>query len=193
MPAAETQKLSRHTVYTNDSLQEEAEFNKFWDHTLSEETMSQVDNPELPPKLHPTKNWRMFQWQCKPWVSFRYSEPLSANILWSIRFCNKRYSKRFERPDYQINVNLENLLLKAYSGTYWGTRSCNRILRHWFWRTTLKSSFRNVCRRLSKSNQEAFTVYNRTLTRFFRNSEKFNKQSHLAGKYCSCTFRNKCY
>ena len=56
MPAAETQKLSRHTVYTNDSLQEEAEFNKFWDHTLSEETMSQVDNPELPPKLHPTKN-----------------------------------------------------------------------------------------------------------------------------------------
>ena len=44
--AAEAQKLSRHTADTIVSLREEAQFNKFWNNTLSEATILEVGNPK---------------------------------------------------------------------------------------------------------------------------------------------------
>ena len=50
MSAAKAQKLSRRTVDTIDSFREEAQLDKFWDDTLSDLTILEVDNTKLPRK-----------------------------------------------------------------------------------------------------------------------------------------------
>ena len=146
----------------------------------------------------------MFRWQCKPWVSFRYSESLSQIYYEALDFVISAIQKRFEKPDYQIYVSFENLLLKAANKEEFS--EAQKVVTE-FYDTDFDAQrlkvhleiFGEDCTKLITKDLHLRdriliqTESNRTLTRLFRSSEKFNKRSYYAVKAYSCTFSNKCY
>ena len=107
--AAEAQKLSRSTTGTIVSLQEEAQFNKFWGATIVE-----VDNPKLPRKgKAPQRIEECFTGNANPEFHSDIQSHYRQIYYETLDFVTSAIQKRFEKPDYQIYVNLENLLLKA--------------------------------------------------------------------------------
>ena len=114
LTAAEAQKLSRCTVDTIVSLREEAHFNKFWHDTLSETTILEVDKPKLPWKRKaPQRIEEYFTGNASPEFHSDIQSHYRQIYYEALDFATNAIQKRFEKPDYQIYVNLENLLLKA--------------------------------------------------------------------------------
>ena len=112
--AAEAQKLSRRTVGTIVSLREEAHFNKSWHGTLSEATILEVDNPKLPRKRKaPQRIEECFTGNASPEFHSDIQSHYRQIYYEALDFVISAIQKRFEKPDYQIYVSLENLLLKA--------------------------------------------------------------------------------
>ena len=101
MSAAEAQKSLRRIADTIVSLQEQAEFNKFWEDTLSEATILDVDNPKLPRKRRAAQRIEeCFSGNANPEFHSYIQNHYQQIYYETFDFVIIAVQKRFERPDY---------------------------------------------------------------------------------------------
>ena len=90
-----------------------AQCSKFWNDALSEATILEVHNPQLPWKgKAPQRIEGCFSGNTNPEFDSDIQSHYKHIFYKALDFVKITIQKHFEQPNYQIYVSLENLLLK---------------------------------------------------------------------------------
>ena len=169
LSAADGQAISRRTVSVLETLRDEDRYIMFWERCLKEAPRSSVNDPKLPrTKKAPKKIEECIGGRSAP--EYHNDEVSYYRQIYfdALDYIINSIKDRFEQPEYQIYVNLENLLLKAaYEEDfehefiqvvtfYKGDFNTNRLRLH-------LQIIGNECRKLDSKNLSSITVMLRSI------------------------------
>ena len=175
-----------------EPLTDEDSFIMFWERCLKEATRSSVNDPKTSNKKSSKKIEECIGGRSAP--EYHNNEVSYYRQIYfdALDYIINSIKDRFEQPDYQIYVNLENLLLKAaYEEDfehefievvtfYKGDFNANRLRSH-------LQIFGNECRKLDSKNLSSITAMLRSIPDA--------SQSVIEGSLCASQFNpgNACY
>ena len=169
LSAADGQAISRRTLSVLETLRDEDSYIMFWERCLKEATRSGVNDPKLPrTKKAPKKIEECIGGRSAP--EYHNDEVSYYRQIYfdALDYTINSIKDRFEQPDYQIYVNLENLLLKAVYEEdfehefiqvvtfYKGDFNANRLWLH-------LQIFGNECRKFDSKNLSSITAMLRSI------------------------------